>query len=85
MINEFNEKYRTYLNNPFDLLWSTNYGKELHQYGNPYFTNIDLSKIGLLDAGVNGDGNRLPVLGIRYSQSKYFLILVVQLQLSILL
>ena len=75
-INEFNERYRTYMVDPFDTRWSSTYGKELYQYGNPFLTNIDLSNIGItesgnpatLPVGSKGDGMKLPIQGIRYSQ-----------------
>lgn len=70
-INVFGERYNTYLNDPFDTRWTNTYGKELYQYGNPYLTNLDLSRIGteLLETGTVKDGNVLPVQGIRFSQS----------------
>lgn len=70
-INVFGERYNTYLNDPFDTRWTNTYGKELYQYGNPYLTNLDLSRIGteILETGAVKDGNVLPVQGIRYSQT----------------
>lgn len=68
--NYFGERYNSYLNDPFDTSWTTNYGKELYQYGNPFLTNIDLSWIGadIGEPGATTDGNRLPIKGIRFSQ-----------------
>lgn len=69
-LNVFGERYYSYLNDPFDTSWTTNYGKELYQYGNPFLTNIDLSWIGadVGEPGATTDGNRLPIKGIRFSQ-----------------
>lgn len=70
-INMFNERYNSYLHDPFDSRWTTTYGKELYQYGNPFLTNIDLSWIGteIAETGTVTDGNKLPIQGIRYSQT----------------
>ncbi|MEG1238806.1 MAG: T9SS type A sorting domain-containing protein, partial [Flavobacterium sp.] len=68
-LNVFGERYYSYINDPFDTSWTTNYGKELYQYGNPFLTNIDLSWIGAdVDEPVTADGNKLPIKGIRFSQ-----------------
>jgi hypothetical protein len=70
-LNTFNERYYSYLNDPFDTRWTSTYGKELYQFGNPFLTNLDLNWIGteITETGVTKDGNRLPVQGIRYSQT----------------
>lgn len=69
-INMYNEKYNTYLQDQFDStssLWLGSYGKNIYQFGNPYFTNLDLSKIGYTETGV-GDGNAIGnIWGVRYS------------------
>lgn len=65
-INEYNEKYNTYLQDQFALpngAWTGNYAKYLYQFGNPFFTNIDLSEIARTEAG--GDGNNISIFGIR--------------------
>lgn len=68
-LNVFGERYYSYINDPFDTSWTTNYGKELYQYGNPFLTNVDLSWIGAdVDEPGTTDGNRLPIKGIRFSQ-----------------
>lgn len=68
-LNVFGERYYSYINDPFDTSWTTNYGKELYQYGNPFLTNVDLSWIGAdVDEPVTADGNKLPIKGIRFSQ-----------------
>ncbi len=41
----------------------------MYQYGNPFLTNIDLSQIGSTEVAAIGDGIKLPIKGIRYSQS----------------
>lgn len=70
-LNEFGERYNSYLDDPFDTSWTTNYGKELYQFGNPFLTNLDFAWIGT-EAGETGaikDGNILPVKGVRYGVS----------------
>lgn len=71
--NEFNETFRSYIIDPFTTpQWSSSYGKELYQLGNPFLTNIDLSKIGTESSAQEGsvtDLNKLPVQGIRYNAS----------------
>ncbi len=71
--NEFNETYRSYIIDPFSTpAWSSGYGKELYQLGNPFLTNIDLSKIGTESLTIEGsttDLNKLPVVGVRYNVS----------------
>lgn len=57
-VNFYREKYNTYVSDPFvTTAWSPTFGKDMYQYSNPYFTNIDLSDIGLADS--NGDGNNI--------------------------
>ncbi|MFY1046824.1 T9SS type A sorting domain-containing protein [Chryseobacterium sp. GP-SGM7] len=70
-LNEFNERYNTYLDDPFDTSWTTNYGKELYQFGNPFLTNLDFAWIGTnaAETGAVNDGNILPVRGVRYALS----------------
>lgn len=68
--NVYGEKYNSYLQDTFDLAagsWVNNYGKNLYQFGNPYFTNLDLSKIGYVESAAIGDNNQLlTIQGIRY-------------------
>lgn len=46
--NIYNEKYNTYIQDPFvTTAFIGNFGYNLYQYANPYFTNLDLSDIGL--------------------------------------
>lgn len=70
-LNEFGERYNTYLDDPFDTSWTTNYGKELYQFGNPFLTNLDFAWIGTTAGETGGvtDGNILPVKGVRYALS----------------
>lgn len=68
--NQYNETYNSYLQDKFDFstgAWTNNFGKNLYQYGNPFFTNLDLSKIGYIETATNGDQNQiLSIQGIRY-------------------
>lgn len=73
--NYFGEKYRTYLDDPFQSKtgnggnWDTNYGKNLYQVANPFLTNIDLKYIGQAET-TNSDGNAIPNLqGVAYYTS----------------
>lgn len=69
-LNQYRERYNSYLQDAFDFgteAWAnTNYGKNIYQFGNPFFTNLDLSKIGYAES-TDGDGNQLAAIqGIRY-------------------
>lgn len=68
--NKYNETYNSYIQDKFDFstgAWVNNFGKNLYQFGNPFFTNLDLSKIGYVEAATNGDQNQiLSIQGIRY-------------------
>ena len=58
-VNAYNERYNSYLDDPFVTpKWSTDYGRNVYQYGNPYLTNLDLSKINLNES--NGDDVYIP-------------------------
>lgn len=69
-INQYNEKYYTYLQDQFEgtaTPWSGTYGKNIYQFGNPFLTNIDLSKIGFTESATIGDGNAISnIWGVRY-------------------
>lgn len=71
-LNEYNEKYNTYVQDQFIKTttgnWGTGFGKNFYQYGNPYFTNIDLYNIGRTESGtVPTDNNLLTnIWGIKY-------------------
>lgn len=57
-INEYNERYNTYLQDRFHdgtEAWQGDYGKNIYQFGNPFLTNLDLSNIGH-NENTNGDG-----------------------------
>lgn len=44
--NDYRERYNTYLDDPFgETKWTTNYGKNMSQFSNPFLTNIDLYNI----------------------------------------
>lgn len=67
--NIYNERFNTYLSDEFVTpAWdvANGYGKNIYQYSNPYFTNLDLSNIYINDATANGDGNYISnIQGIR--------------------
>lgn len=72
-INGYNERYNTYLQDQFEVSvtpWANTYGKNIYQFGNPFLTNLDLSKIGFAEAGGTGgigDGNSISnIWGVRY-------------------
>lgn len=82
--NAYNEFYNTYLRDGFHIAqngassaWQGNFGRNIYQFGNPFFTNLDLSQIAIVDSGANGDGNnitniygvRLEPQGMQFSQS----------------
>lgn len=69
--NYYQETYNSYLQDNFDMganPWlKPNFGRNLYQFSNPYFTNLDLINIGRPDAGLNGDLLEIPHLqGIRF-------------------
>lgn len=70
-LNQYGEKYNTYLQDAFDYttgIFMGTYGKNIYQFGNPYFTNIDLSRIGYVENGSITDGNAISnIWGVKYS------------------
>ncbi|WP_370898553.1 T9SS type A sorting domain-containing protein [Chryseobacterium gossypii] len=70
-VNQYNEKYNTYLQDQFDNTtgaWQGTYGKNIYQLGNPYFTNLDLSRIGYVENTGVTDGNNITNLwGVEYT------------------
>lgn len=70
-INSYNEFYNSYLQDQFESTatpWSGTFGKNIYQFGNPFFTNLDLSKIGYTEFGaVNDDNAVINIWGVRYS------------------
>jgi hypothetical protein len=71
-INIHNEKYNTYIDDSFEITagngaWVGTFGKNLYQFGNPFLTNLDLSKIGYIESGVT-DGNAITnIWGVEYN------------------
>lgn len=70
-VNQYNEKYYTYLQDNLEVTqgtgaWNGNYGRNMYQFGNPFFTNLDLARIGY-NEGPSGDGNAiLNIWGVTY-------------------
>ena len=55
-VNAYNEKYNSYLDDPFvTSKWTGDYGLNVYQQGNPFLTNIDLSMIKKGTTAVNDD------------------------------
>lgn len=73
-VNSYNEQYNSYLQDDWDYQtqpanpWAlATFGRNIYQFGNPYFTNLDLGQIGVVESGTITDGNAIPsVQGIRY-------------------
>lgn len=67
----YNEKYNTYLDDSFEFTttpWSGTFGKNFYQFGNPFLTNIDLSRIGYNESAGVTDGNAVSnIWGIEYN------------------
>lgn len=73
--NSYSEKFNTYLQDAWDVGLAVGtaspytvptYGKNIYQYGNPYFTNLDLKYIGRIEPGTPNDGNNIySIQGIR--------------------
>ena len=85
--NIYNERYNSYLQDGFHIAsggsaWGVSdangkgFGKNLYQFGNPFLTNLDLSRIAY-NEGASGDGNflsniygiRLEVSGVQYTSN----------------
>jgi hypothetical protein len=67
--NSYNEKYNTYLQDDWEATtpWAGNYGRNIYQFGNPYFTNLDLGFINKIETGTTTDGNSIAsIQGVRY-------------------
>lgn len=72
--NSYNERYNSYLQDNWDYTanpsnpWSVaTFGKNIYQFGNPYFTNLDLSLIGITELATITDNNAISsIQGIRY-------------------
>lgn len=73
-INQYNEKYNTYLQDQLSMTtgyFVGDYGKNIYQFGNPFFTNLDLSRIGYIENTAGGavtDGNNISnIWGVKYT------------------
>lgn len=70
-VNQYNEKYNSYLQDQFDYTngyFTGTYGKNIYQFGNPYLTNLDLSKIGYDEAATGSDLNNISnIWGVKYT------------------
>ena len=68
--NSYNERYNTYLQDDWEVAtpWNlTTFGKNIYQFGNPYFTNLDFSFVGVTETGTVTDNNVISnIQGIRY-------------------
>jgi len=69
--NVYNEKYNTYVEDDFEVTtspWAGTFGKNYYQFGNPFLTNLDLSRIGYVENGSITDGNNVSnIWGIEYN------------------
>ncbi|WBV51832.1 T9SS type A sorting domain-containing protein [Chryseobacterium gambrini] len=69
--NTYGEQYATYLQDQFSNTTGKfvgNFGKNIYQFGNPYFTNLDLSRIGYVESGGVTDGNAVSnIWGVKYT------------------
>jgi len=70
-LNPYGEKYNTHVQDQFEFstgAWvSSTYGKNFYQFGNPFLTNLDLSRIGYIENGGVTDGNNITnIWGVRY-------------------
>lgn len=69
--NSYGEKYESYLFDQYESTassWAGSYGKNIYQFGNPFLTNLDLSKIGYVEPGTVTDGNNITnIWGVQYS------------------
>jgi hypothetical protein len=70
-VNSYGEQYNTYIDDSFEYTtspWAGTFGKNLYQFGNPFLTNLDLSKIGYVENGGVTDGNAITnIWGVEYS------------------
>ncbi|MEF9479573.1 T9SS type A sorting domain-containing protein [Chryseobacterium sp. 1B4] len=70
-VNQYNEKYNTYLDDLFESTngnnWSATFGQNIYQFGNPFLTNLDLANIGYTESVTGSDGNAVKnVWGVEY-------------------
>ncbi|KFF27665.1 T9SS type A sorting domain-containing protein [Chryseobacterium vrystaatense] len=69
-VNGYNEKYNTYLYDDFEQTaspWAGSYGKNIYEFGNPFLTNLDLSKIGYDESGAGDDNAISNIWAVQYS------------------
>ncbi len=70
-VNQYNEKYNTYLDDSFEFTtspWAGTFGQNWYQFGNPFLTNLDLSNIGYTESLTGSDGNAVKnIWGIEYN------------------
>lgn len=70
-LNSYGEKYKTYLDDSFESTltpWTGTFGQNIYQFGNPFLTNIDLSKIGYTESATGSDGNAVKnIWGVEYN------------------
>lgn len=74
-LNSYRERYNSYLQDGFEIAsggsaWVGNFGKNWYQFSNPFFTNLDLSRIAYNESATNGDGVNLSnIYGVRLEVS----------------
>lgn len=70
-LNQYQERYYTYLDDSFEYTatpWAGTFGQNWYQFGNPFLTNIDLSKIGYTESATGSDGNAVKnIWGVEYN------------------
>lgn len=74
--NYYREWYNTYLQDSWAVAsgqeWTGNYGKNIYQYGNPFFTNLDFSEIHMDDGTTASDNTTISnIVGVRYQPVGY--------------
>ncbi|MBO4234105.1 T9SS type A sorting domain-containing protein [Riemerella anatipestifer] len=57
--NKYRERYNSYWQDYFAIAdgtaaWTDNFGKNIYQYGNPFFTNLDLGQLGKIITNIRG-------------------------------
>lgn len=69
--NSYRERYSTYMYDAFysySTSWEGTYGKNIYQFGNPFLTNLDLTKISS-DLQTKIQGIRVAVSDVKYGRS----------------
>ncbi|WP_018676426.1 T9SS type A sorting domain-containing protein [Riemerella columbina] len=70
--NAYGETYKSYMYDAFytyPTVWTGTYGKNIYQFGNPFLTNLDLTKIPS-DLQNKIQGIRVEVSGVDYDRTK---------------